>query len=148
MTPVVNPRAGAAGGRYPRRLAAASFGLVILVTIEYVLGISYNLYGTAPTATRKVALFSSPLLAVHVAVGTLLVLAAIYLVVVAVRARLRPVVITSVIGLLAVIAAWVSGSAFVEKGQNGFSMAMAVLTGVALLCYAANVRVLAGHRHE
>lgn len=59
----------------------ASSGLVILLLAQYVLGIAYNLYGTAPTATKTVKMFSS-----------------------------------------------------------GYSMAMAVLTAVALLCYIAMVK--------
>lgn len=120
-----------------RRLSAASFALVILVLAQYVLGIAYNLYGTMPTATKAVKLFSSPLLAAHVVVGTLLILIAVYLVVVAVRARIRAATIASVIGLISLIAAWITGSAFAQKGTSGLSMAMAVLTAVALLCYTA-----------
>lgn len=123
--------------RPARHLSAASFALVILVLAQYVLGISYSLYGTTPTATKALKLFSSPLLAAHVIVGTLLIVIAVYLVVVAVRARIRAATIASIIGLISLIAAWISGSAFAQKGTDGFSMAMGVLTAVALLCYTA-----------
>jgi hypothetical protein len=127
--------------RQARRITGASFGLTILILIQYVLGIAYNLYGTAPTAAKKVTFFSSGLLAAHAIVGTLLILFAIYMVVSSVRAGARLAVITSAIGLLSLIAAWASGSAFTQNGDSGFSMAMGVLTAVALLCYLVNVRV-------
>jgi heme A synthase len=127
--------------RPARWLPSASLGMVVLLVIQYVLGIAYNLYGTAPTASRKLSLFSSPLLAAHVIVGTLLVLAAIYLVVVAARARIRLAIITSVLGLLSILAAWGSGSAFAQQGAAGFSMAMGASTAVALLCYVINARI-------
>ncbi|HEX3516934.1 MAG TPA: hypothetical protein VHT26_23340 [Trebonia sp.] len=131
---------GPVPGHQARRIANASFRLVLLLLVQYVLGIAYNLYGTAPTATKKVTLFSGPLIAVHVVVGTLLILGAVYLVVISVRARSRLAVTASALGLLSLIAAWVTGSAFTENGDSGFSMAMGVTTAVALLCYLVNVR--------
>jgi hypothetical protein len=44
----------------------ASFGAVTMLIIEFVLGMIYNLYGTAPTASKSIGLFSSPVLALHV----------------------------------------------------------------------------------
>ena len=119
-----------------------SLGLVVLLITQYVLGVAYNLYGTAPTPTKKVKLFSSALLGAHVIVGTLLVLVAIYVVVVSIRARERVPVTASILGLASIIGAWTSGSAFTQNGESGFSMAMAALTAVALLCYIAIVTVL------
>jgi uncharacterized membrane protein len=112
---------------------------VILLLAQYVLGIGYSLYGTAPTATKKLKPFSSPLLAAHVVLGTLLIVVAIYLVVVSVRARTLVAAMASIIGLASIIAAWISGSAFTQKGASGYSMAMGVLTAVALTCYVLNV---------
>src|SRR5579863_6986603 len=59
------------------RLRMSSFGLVMMLILEFVLGIIYNLYGTAPTAHKSVGLFSSPDLALHVILGILLVVAAV-----------------------------------------------------------------------
>jgi hypothetical protein len=125
--------------RRARRISTASFGLVILLLAQYVLGLAYNLYGTAPTATKKIKVFSSALLGAHVVVGTLLVVIAIYLVVVSVRARVRLTTVASIVGLASLIGAWASGSAFTQNGADGYSMAMGVLTAVALLCYTTIV---------
>jgi hypothetical protein len=92
--------------------------------------------------------FSSPLLALHVIVGTLLVFAVIYLIAGAVRARIRLTVITSAIGLLSLIAAWVTGSAFAQTGGPGHSMAMGVMTAAALACYLVNVWMAGKYGHE
>src|SRR6266702_4593371 len=59
------------------RIRVSSLGGVIMLIIEFILGIAYNLYGTAPTASKSVGLFSSPLLALHVIVAILLVIAAV-----------------------------------------------------------------------
>lgn len=127
--------------RQARRVSLASSALVLLLLAQYVLGIAYNLYGTPPTATKKLRLFSSPLLAAHVVVGTLLIVLAIYLVVAAIRARVRGAVVAAGIGLASLIGAWVTGSAFTEKASSGYSMAMGVLTAVALICYLVMVKV-------
>jgi hypothetical protein len=132
----------------PRRLRHASFGLVILLVIQYVLGLSYNLYGTMPATSKKITEFSSPLLAVHVINGTLLILAAIYLVVAAVRARIRLAIITSGIGLLSVLAAFEGGEEFIQNGASGYSMLMGVMMAVALLCYVVNVWAFGGRGSE
>lgn len=114
---------------------------MILLLIQYVLGLSYNLYGTMPTAAKAITEFSSPLLAVHVINGTLLVLASVYLVVLTVRARVWLAVTTSGIGLLAVLTAFEAGEEFIQKGASGYSMLMGVMMAVALLCNLVNVRV-------
>ena len=120
-------------------VADFSFRVTIALLIQYVLGIADNLYGTAPTATKKLGLFSGPLIAAHVVIGTLLIIGAIGLVVVSVRAGSRSAVITSVVGLLSVLVAWGSGSAFAQDAKSGFSMTMGAATAVALLCYLVNV---------
>jgi hypothetical protein len=135
-------------GRRARRAASGNFGMLILLIAEYVLGIAYNLYGTAPTESSKIGAFSNPLIALHATVGTLLILVAIYLAVAAARARILPALAVSVIGLLSLLAAWACGSAFSQTGANGYSMAMAVLTAVALLCYLINMRILGRHADD
>lgn len=88
--------------------------------------------------------FSGSLLALHVILGTLLVIFWINLVVLSVRARMRfPVILSSLI-LACLLGAWAGGEGFTQKVQAGFSMSMDILTAVALtlLCTAINIRKL------
>jgi heme A synthase len=124
------------------RLRMASFGALTMLFIQFVLGAAYSLYGTAPTSGKSVGMFSSPLLAIHVIMGILLVIAAVMLVVRAVQARHRPVIVTSVIGLLVILGAFGAGSSFTQDGNDGASLGMAVLAAVAMLCYAWNLVIL------
>jgi hypothetical protein len=126
--------------RQAGRLSRASFGLVIMLAVQFVLGVAYNLYGTAPSAGKPIGMFSSPLLAVHVVFGILLILAAIDLLVRAIRASARFAIITSAVGLLAIVAAAGAGSSFTHDGAAGSSFGMALATGVALVCYTLNLR--------
>lgn len=124
--------------------ANLSLRLLIVILIQYGIGIGYNLYGTAPTAKKTLNYFSNPLLAVHVILGTLIVLTSIGLVVVSVRTKLRYPRILSILALVCVIGAWASGSTFITKATNGYSMSMAMFAGAAILCLAVNVWMLSG----
>lgn len=53
-----------------------------------------------------------------------------------------PVTALSSAGPLSLVFAAVAGTGFTSTGETSASMAMAVLTGVALACYAANLYVL------
>jgi hypothetical protein len=119
-----------------------------MLLVQYGLGMGVNLYAEVPAADHGTglvaavgrALTSQPaVLATHTAVGLLMLVAGITVLVRAIRARHRGAIAASAAGLAAIIAAAFSGAAFVSSEQAGASMAMAVLTGVALLCYLANL---------
>jgi hypothetical protein len=50
--------------------------------------------------------------------------------------------VTSLVSLVAVVGAAGSGAAFVNTGNNGASLGMALLTAVAMLCFLLNLYVL------
>lgn len=52
------------------------------------------------------------------------------------------------VGLLALLTAWFTGSQFAQTGSTGYSMAMGVMTAVAMLCYLANLGSLGRYLHE
>ncbi len=56
--------------------------------------------------------------------------------------RHRGLIAASVIGLLAMTFASVAGTGFTSTGADSASMAMSVLTGIAMLCYAASLYLL------
>jgi len=112
-----------------------------------VIGMYVNLYVTVPAADRgrglSTAISAGPaLLSVHAVVGLLLGLAALGVVVQSIMARHRIVVAVSAVALLALAFASVAGDGFVRTGDTSASMAMSVLTGIALLCYSVNLYAL------
>ena len=139
-------RAGLAGLR-PVFLAA-----LIMLVVQYGLGIILNLYVAVPSSDahagflREIA--SGPLtLTLHALLGLALVGTAIVLLVRAVRAGDRVTALLAAGGLTAIGGAFGAGETFVRNGQQGASLAMALLTGVALLCYIVGLaRVSAGDR--
>jgi hypothetical protein len=117
------------------RLRMASFGAVTMLIIQFILGIVYNLYGTAPTKAKSVGLFSSPVLALHVIMSLLLLIAAVMLLVRAIGARHRLTIWMSAVGLIGIVAAGGAGIAFAGNGAAGSSLGMAIAFAVSLACY-------------
>src|ERR1700743_2732192 len=137
---VPRARATAAGAA---RLRRGSLAVLVLLVIEYAVGTYVNLYAAVPGADhgggRGDAIANGPAsLSLHATLGLLLALGALGVAAQAVLIRRWPLVAASVAGLLAMIFASVAGAGFTSTGDTSPSMAMAVLTGVALLCYAAN----------
>ncbi len=137
------------------RLRGTSFGMLVMLIVQFAIGIVVNLYVSVPAADQGSLLhafgkaLSDPpaALASHAGLGLLIVLAAIGLVVRAVIARHPPAIAASVVGLLAIIAAALNGVRFVaDGGPSNASLAMALSTAVAMLCYATSLFVLSGSR--
>ena len=125
------------------RLRISSLGAVIMLIIEFILGIIYNLYGTAPTADKSIGLFSSPVLALHVILAILLVIAAVGQLIRAIGTRHRLAIWMSAVGLLAILGAGFSGLGFTSKGAAGASLGMSLAFAVSLACYVILVFALA-----
>jgi hypothetical protein len=136
------------GATTAARLRLASFVTLVVLLVEYGLGVGVNIFVKVPDADAGhgmgqafgKAMSNGPAgLAAHVGLGILLVVGSLAVVVLAVRSRGVVAIVSSVVAFLALVGAAMSGAQFVDKGQNSASMTMAVLTGVALLCYAVNL---------
>ena len=125
------------------RLRISSLGAVIMLIIEFILGIAYNLYGTAPTADKSIGLFSSPVLALHVILAILLVIAALGQLIRAIGTRHRLAIWMSAVGLLGILGAGFAGLGFTSKGAAGASLGMSLAFAVSLACYVVLVFALA-----
>jgi uncharacterized membrane protein HdeD (DUF308 family) len=117
------------------RLRRSNLGILIMLIVQFVLGMIYNLYGTAPTSTKSIGLFSSPDLALHVILGILLLLAAVGQLVQAIRARHAPSLWLSAVGLVSILGAGFAGLGFTGSGAAGASLGMSLAFAVALACY-------------
>jgi len=143
MSTLTDPTTSATMPARLERIRMASFGALTMLFLQFVLGAAYSLYGTAPTAEKSVSLFSSPLLAIHVVLGILLLIAAAMLVFRVVQARAgAALLVTSIVGLVAILGAAGAGSSFAQDGANGASLGMAIATAVAMLCYTVNLVIL------
>ena len=132
-------------GRHSRRvelegLRRISLAALIMLVVQYGLGIILNLYIAVPASDAHAGIMqeiaSGPaMLTLHALLGLGLIGAAVVLLVRAVRLEDRVIAVLAAAGLTAIGGAFASGEIFVRNGQSGASLAMALLTGVALLCY-------------
>ena len=125
-------------------LRANALSAVVMLLIEYGLGMWVNLYAQIPAGDHGKGTFAAfgaavahgpVVLAVHAILGTLLLVTAIALIVRAALARNAAAAVIGAIAFLATIAAWLSGARFVGDAADGASFGMAITTGVALLSY-------------
>jgi|SRR5580704_611588 hypothetical protein len=136
-------------GRHTRRPGRAGLrrvcvAVLIMLVVQYGLGIFLNLYVAVPASDANASIFgeiaTAPLaLTVHALLGLALIGSAILLVARAVGDRDRLLAMLAAAGLTAIGGAFGAGEIFVRNGQPGASLAMAILTGVALLCYVGTL---------
>jgi hypothetical protein len=123
------------------RLAALRgncMGAAILLIVQLAIGMGVNLYVEVPSGKSFLAaVFSSALLAAHVIVALALLGASVSALVRAIRAR--TVVVPAAAGTAAIVAAAGAGGTFVNSGNDGASLAMALGAAVAMFCYATAI---------
>ena len=141
-THTVTTAAGPDQARRFAKLRMSSLGAVTMLIIQFILGIIYNLYGTAPTSAKSVGMFSSPVLALHVILFFLLVIAAVAQLIRAVGTRHRLTLWMSGVGLVAILVAGFAGIGFIGNGDAGASLGMSLAFAVALAAYVVLVFVL------
>jgi heme A synthase len=124
------------------RLRRSSLGAVVMLIVQFILGMIYNLYGTAPTSTKSIGLFSSPDLALHVILGILLFIAAVGQLVQAIGVRHKLSIWLSALGLLSILGAGFAGLGFAGSGASGASLGMSLAFATALACYVILVFAL------
>jgi hypothetical protein len=138
----------------PARLRRSSLAVLVLIVTEYLIGIYVSLYVTVPKADHGAGLGGTisagpAILSIHAAVGLLLAIGALGVLVQAIRGRRWGMTALAAAGALALAFASVAGASFTSTGDTADSMAMAVMTGIALLCYAvtasARASSSAGH---
>ncbi len=122
--------------------------MIGLLVLQYALGMVSNLFVHFPqtdqTAQRWEFAQSQPSEMAHIVLGMLLFLSAILFGVRALRTHSRRWIASSVIGLLAILTAIVSGSIFINSQGEPYSLSMALAFIVAFLAYGWNLVAVKG----
>jgi hypothetical protein len=137
--------------------ALLRFGVAaaVMLFVQYMSGIALNLYVDVPASDAHRGMFESALhamahsplvLAAHAALGTALIVLAVAVSMYAWSVRSKSATAASVLGLLFLVGAWMSGAAFVDRGQDSSSLVMGLLAGCAAACYFT-VSVVAARFH-
>ena len=125
--------------RTERRQADLRPANLAALIVQFALGMGVNLYVTLPAAGHPghASWFGNgALLALHAALGMILIIGAIFVLVRAIMARNATLIVTSAAGLVAILLAAFFGSGFTDKLTDGYSIGMALAFAVALACYA------------
>lgn len=121
------------------RLTAHAFGMIGLLIIEYLLGISTNVFVQFPEGKygKQLWAFAGQQLPItlHIIIGFLLLLGTLALFIRAIITKSTSWIRTGSIALVAVIAAIVTGSLFIPTQSAGYSFIMALSFIIALLAY-------------
>src|SRR5215831_3694557 len=110
--------------RRQRDLRPANLFALIVLIIQFALGMGVNLYVTLPAAGHpghSSWFGNGALLGLHATLGMFLVLAAIALLVRAIRARNVTLIVISAAGLAAIVLAFFLGASFTDKLTDGYS---------------------------
>jgi hypothetical protein len=135
-----------------RGLRANSFAAVVILLVEYGLGIWVNLYGRLPASDHGAnlaagfgrAVAGGPAgLSIHAVLGAVLVVSAAIALARSILIRRVTLIALTSVGLLSIAAAALSGARFVGNGDNASSMTMAVAAGTAIGAYALVLLVTA-----
>lgn len=99
-----------------------------------------NLYVSVPASDHHAGVVheveTAPLvLIIHILLGIALICAAGVLFIRAIGDRDRVMIAMTATGLAAILGAYAAGEVFVRNGHKSESLTMAILTGIALLCY-------------
>ena len=140
-----------------RMLRILTLIILLLLAAQFLIGMLVNLYVTtipphpgvgAPEYFSGVAqavtwaLVHAPLfLLVHVIVGLLLFLGSLVVLGLAIASRRRAWIVTSIIGLLGIIAAGFNGASFMNYGEPFSSLFMSMGFLLAVIPYAIGVYV-------
>ncbi|MEI8093517.1 MAG: hypothetical protein WCG80_04840 [Spirochaetales bacterium] len=124
-------------GPKPRKnlLPLHGFLSIALLTVQFLLGVGTTLFFEFPEAGSRWAAASGGWAGAHVIAGTLLLLLAIWVVVLAFRSKAGVWKVASIVGLVGIVAAWLFGYSFVEKDNDVVSYLMTCSMGLAYLAY-------------
>jgi hypothetical protein len=145
-------RSPAMSSRQLAALRGNTFGALAMLIVQFAIGIVVNLYATIPAQDKGSgivgaigrALTNGPAsLATHAGLGLLIVLVGIALVVRSIVTGHTASIVLSVIGLAAIVSAALNGARFVaDGGLANASLAMALSTALAMMCYAIGLLLL------
>ena len=123
----------------PNGLRVNAIFMIAALVIQYTLGMISNMFVQFPDTSRPDLLWAAarsqfPTLA-HIIVGSLLLVGAIVFVVRAAINHQRGWIASSVVGLIAILAAIFGGTQFVTTQIDAYSLVMALATILAFIDY-------------
>lgn len=118
-------------------------GLLIGLSIQFALGMAINLFVAFPNGSSPSGMWDftlhSPLVLLHLLVGTLLVLGSIGMVTRVVSAGAAPWRLPAISGLVWILVAWLAGDTFVTSQSDILSYLMSLAFLLAIFSYGYGI---------
>lgn len=115
------------------------FGLIIGLSLQYILGITITIFVKFPENLSKgqswIFAWKQIPLAIHIILGIFLLLGSIVLFIRAIKVSQKKWIVASTVGLAAILASILSGASFIERQSDTYSYIMALSFIIALLAY-------------
>ena len=122
-----------------RKLRRQAFGLIIGLSVQFLLGTAVNLFVKFPESGGAKVMWeyarTQPLVLAHIIVGTLLLLGAVPMAIMSARQKEKVWRWASFVGLLFILMAWLSGEEFISSQQDPYSLSMAGAFILAIISY-------------
>jgi hypothetical protein len=124
-------------------LRRTAFATIAALLVEYGFGLF--LFGTTPKSAHGAGLLPAfglsiamgpATLIIHVILGSLIVLGGIMSLVRAIQSRSARMIVVNVIAAVAIVLAWLAGSATADDPMGPSGRVMGITTGIAILAYA------------
>lgn len=122
-----------------KSLSKQTFGLIIGLCVEFILGMTTNIYVSFPENLSEkqnweFAQNQIPLV-LHMIIGALLLIGSIALLIQAIRTKIKSWIIIASLGMVAMLITFGSGSAFVGSQVDVYSFVMAIGFILTLFIY-------------
>jgi hypothetical protein len=121
------------------KFAKEGVGMVFGLAIQFLLGVFILVYTAFPESGGARVMWeyakTQPLVLTHIILGTLLFLGAVSFAVRAYKAKGAVWIRSTLVGLIAIFGAWISGEEFVSSQQDVYSVSMSVSFILAMLSY-------------
>jgi hypothetical protein len=134
-----------------RRLRANYFAVLLLLVVQYLLGMAVNLFLTIPRnhpganppeyfsgvaqSVTWAILHGAPLLQLHALFGLLIAIYAVGLLRRGIQSRTKSLMLPAIFGALGIVAAGLNGGSFLNYNEDFSSMIMASSFAVAVVSY-------------
>jgi hypothetical protein len=124
-------------------LRRTAFATIVALLIEYGFGLF--LFGTTPKSAHGTPLLvafgttissGSAILIIHALLGTVIVLGGIMSLIRSIQAAAVGIIALNALAFVAILLAWLAGSATASDPEGSAGRVMGIMTGIAILAYA------------
>jgi hypothetical protein len=129
--------------KHQHTLSRQGLGMIFGLCVQYILGIIVLIYVSFPEEGNAKVMWeyarTQPIVMAHILFGTLLFIGSVAFCIRAFRAKDAIWIPGTLIGLVGIVGAWMSGEEFVASQNDVYSLLMAVFFIFSVLAYTVSI---------